>query len=352
MKRISAAVLSLAVIVTLFAQNVFAAELTVEQTNMQIAEMRDELEEKYYIDIDYKIASNGRATVTLNSLTTLDKALNEATPELVRQVSNYYNGLNGRRLRFSYVKSSAVINERDETVLAGFDDTRSLIELYLPSSNDAAMITGESPINILHEFAHAAHIMFMQHYGEKRMREEWTSFNAGQRYDAENIVKNPDDKIFVSGYAATSFHEDVAETLAHALVRNRNGQGMSAKLYSNGQWTGLGKKVRYIESMLEKGFANTAQVLKNYKRVYEATGAVTYQNMRFSGDYLQYIGYPQPRYVLNGTLNRLNKKLESAIWMTDLGGWYVRERGGNEIIVFPGGVWCETPGSFVAPKAA
>lgn len=350
MKRFLTVLMALTMAICITPLTAFAAE-SVAEKNAAIARKEAEIEAKYGINIEYPTDSNGLAIVTQNSLITLDDSLNNVTAGVVRQVSSYYAEKNGKKLTFSYVRDPSY-GSGNEVVLAGFDSERSLIELYIPRSNTGTLATGENPITIVHEFGHAFHFMYTDKYGMDKMRSEWTAYNGGAAYKPANIVDNPNTKVFVTGYAATMFEEDVAETFAHVFVRNQAGQGFSNLLTSNGAQTGLGKKVAYVEKMLTAYLQDTATAVANYRRIYSTPVSVNYQGMRLSGEHLQFMGYPQPRYVLGGTLSGLGRERSEAIWMRSIGGWYVKDTAGDELIIFPGGWWAEVGPNFTAPTAA
>lgn len=332
-----------------------AEKLTPEQTSAQVEQKAVELEKKYDIRIGYPSDRDGLAKIPVSTLETLDMALENVTPGLVRQVSEYYRQKNGARLSINYVQRTDNLVESSEGIeatLGAFDNTRSLIEMYLPGGSSPVVMTGEAPIQIVHEFGHALHFLYTDQYGFDKMKKEWSAFNQGESYDRQNIMQNPNDKVFVSGYAATMFEEDVAETIGHVFARAKAGQGLKSKLTSGGKQTGLGKKVAYVEKMLSAYLTDTKDAVANYRRIYKTATSVTYQNMQFSGEYLQFAGYAQPRYILNGTLSRLGKEKSRAVWIRSIGGWYVREPDGEELIVFPGYVWTKVPTGFKAPGAA
>lgn len=352
MKRILLLVMTAFLVLQMPFAAMAADEQTIEQSNAAIAEKAAELEGKYGVGIVYKTNNNGQATITMNSLDTLDRALENVTPVVVKQVSSYYKKVNGQRITFSYVRSSSNLTGSAEAVLAGFDNTTSLIELYIPGSSADVIATGENPISIVHEFGHAFHFMCADLYGSAKLKTDWMQFNGKIDYHPLNIQENPNSRVFVTGYAATMYEEDVAETFAHAFVRNQAGLGFKNKLSTDGKQTALGKKVAFVENLIATYVNEPEQALENYRQIYTTATAINYQGMRFSGDYLQYMGYPQPRYILSGTLSSLEKNKDQAIWLRVIGGWYVREKNGNEIIIFPGGSWCEVSSEFKAPKAA
>lgn len=321
-------------------------------SNSDVAQKKAELESKYGITIQYPISSGGKEAVTVNSLITLDMALENVTPAIVRQVSRYYQEKTGARLTISYRRDSSKLYLGGWLDPAGFDPDQALIVLYLPeSTSDVVNMTGENPITIVHEFGHAIHLMLCDLHGYDKMLREWSSYNNGIAYNPNHGVDSPDPTVFLSGYASSMFEEDAAITFGNALIRNRAGLGMTKYLVSNGGYTGLGKKIIYWQNLLQEYLSDTDQIVANLNKTFSTATSMSYQGRSFSGDYLQYMGYPQPRYILNGTLKSLGKQSESAIWLRSLGGWYVREPNGGEIIVFPGGVWCDTPKDFVAPQS-
>lgn len=350
MKRVLTLLLSALLILNILPLLAFGAETT-QSKNAAIAQKAAEIEKKYGINIRYPQDREGNAIITLNGLITMDDALANVTPTIVKQVSAYYKEKNGKKLTFSYVQHNTNLSI-NEAILAGFDDKTSLIELYIPTSSGSTIATGENPLSIVHEFSHALHLMCAAKYGAKKMQSEWKAFNEGEPYSADNIIENPNTKVFITGYAATMYEEDAAETIAHTFIRNRAGQGFSNRLTVNGKRTGLGKKVDYIEKMITANFTDTTQAVANFRKAHSTPTSTLYQGMKFSGEYLQFAGYPQPRFILNGTLNSLGKKRSDAIWIRPIGGWYVQEDNGSGIIVFPGGVWCDVNEDFVRPKSS
>lgn len=307
-----------------------------------------DLSAKYGITVRYPLTVSEEPAITVDNLECLDKALENLTPAVVQQVSQYYKKKNGQQIIVSFVQNGDF--SLGEVIFAGFDRTKSLVELYLPRRGNAALTSGLNPISILHEFAHAIHLMYTDSYGFERMEREWSAFNSGWDYDSASLRTNPNQSVFINGYAASSFAEDVAETLAHMLVRYQPGQGMNNCLRTaDGSRTNLGEKVVYLENMLKSSFPNDNLLLTNYSRAYTAASAIKYQDIQFGGDYLQFIDYPQPNEVLDGILYTLDFEREKAVWIRALGGWYVETTNRQRLILFPGGVWCKVPSSFQAP---
>lgn len=351
MKRIVCLLLMMVLAFNLPFSTAGADKPTAAETNDQVVKMAAELEKKYSIDIKYPKNKDGFAVITTGNLTTLDQALENLTPAAIREISDYYKQKNGKRITVSYVRDTTKLNRVDAT-LAVFYKEKSLIEYYLPTSTTPVGMTGDSPISIVHEFAHALHFMHADRYGAEKMKREWLAFNGGSEYKSVYLKSNPDTRKYVSGYAATMYEEDVAETIAHALVRNRSGQGFKSKLTQGGNATALGKKVAYIEKLLAAALKNSDAVLENYRKIYQTAVSVKYKKLVLSGDYLQFAGYPQPRNVLKAILSELQVTQERAVWIRQVGGWYVELKGGDRILVFPGGTWSKLKADFPVPEAA
>lgn len=349
MKRMLAWVLASLAALTVIPISAFAADPSV-------AERAAEIEKKYGIAIEYPTGSDGNPVIGNNNLDTLDMALENVTPAAVKEISQYYRDKNGKRLTISYVTADTYDYAGSDNFARGnialfgeFDDKTSLIRLHIPRSNSSTLASGDAPIAIVHELGHALHVMYTDRYGEAQMEREWLALNESARYDEDNVMQNPNDKLFVSGRAATEYVEDVAETIAHVFVRNQAGQGFKNRLSSGEKQTGLGKKVAYIEQMLSGCLKENASALENYRKIYSTPTSVAYQSLKLSGDYLQYAGYPQPKYVLNGNLRELGVEKSKAAWILPIGGWYVEGTKGERIIVFPGGDWLDVPADFQSP---
>lgn len=340
MKKIISALFFVILTVSVIILPAHAADkLPPEESNAQITQKVEEIQKKYGIDITYGIKNNGYATISLNNLETLDRAFSTVTPTIVKQISKYYKEHNGSKLEITYVFSSNSYNYNGGILMAAFDRASSRIYVYLPKSAGQAIISGENPIALVHELGHAYHLMAVNEYGYNSMLGEWEEFNDGISYNLDAGDVNPDKHIFISSYASTSFEEDFAETFAHAFVRNRAGTGFSSLLSNNSGLTGLGNKVHFIEELLPQCFSNYQQAVKNYKKVYSAPASMAFEGLTFSGEYLQYIDYPQPRNILKGLLNGLNITSDKTTWVRDIGAWRVIDPHGNMYFIFPGGIW-------------
>lgn len=321
-----------------------AEKLTKEESNAQVSDRVDEIEKKYGINITYEIGDNGYATISMNNLETLDSAFSSVTPTVVRQISSYYNKRNGSKIDITYVFASSNYYYNGGVLMAAFERQTSKIYVYQPKTAGQAIISGENPIALVHELGHAYHMMAMEYYGQDKMRGEWEKFNRGIAYDKMSGDRNPDETVFISGYAGTTFEEDFAETFAHTFARNRAGTGFKNLLSNGSNATGLGQKVRYIEKLLPVYLKDTEKSVENFRKIYSTPTSMTFEGLKFSGEYLQYIGYPQPKNILQGILGALRMTAEKSTWVRNLGAWRVVDRYNNTYFLFPGGTWTSTDG--------
>lgn len=307
--------------------------------NEQVREMELRLEEKYDLDITYPFDSNGYAAISTGSLYILDETLESITPSLVRQVSGYYRDRFGKRLTYAYTWSDLTAVDMSEAELGNFMEGDALIRIFVP--NRHAAISGDSPLTVAHEFGHAFHLMCAAQYGEEQMQQEWLSFNGSYDYSAGNIVENPDELVFASGYGAVSYHEDFAEVFAYGFVCNKAGMGLSPRLIRQNAYTSFGLKMNYIEKLLPLYLTGTEGAASNMQRIYSAPSAVNYRGARLSGAYMQYSGFYEPRLVRDGLLSLLGIRASEVQWISEIGGWYVVSETGMHYVAFPGGIWGE-----------
>jgi hypothetical protein len=338
MKRLAALLLAACLCLTLNTP-VLAAE-SPSREGAAIVAMDAELEKKYGMDITYPSRTDGSPAITMNNLETLDRAFSNMGGPMVREVSAYYHRRNGTRLRIEYVFSGTSYEVPGGVLMAAFEHPHARITVFLPRASGQAIISGENPIALVHEFGHAFHIMCHELRGGDGggMRPDWIKINKGFVYDPALNFHNPDENVFVSGYAASSFEEDFAETFGHAFARNTAGTGFAARLVKNGYMTPLGEKIEYIRAMLETHIRNHVEALNNFDRVYDTLDSFVFEGNKFSGEYLQYMGYPQPRNILSGILNQLKIESTGATWVRNLGAWRVNS-GSRQYFIFPGGTW-------------
>jgi hypothetical protein len=338
MKRFIALLLTLLICLALTVP-AFAAEDS-SGYGGSILDMDAELEQKYGVSIVYPSRTDGSPAITMNNLETLNRAFSNLGGAMVREVSRYYERRGGSKLRIEYVFSGNSYEVQGGVLMAAFEHPYARITVYLPRASGQAIISGENPIALVHEFGHAFHIMCHELRGPDGggMRSDWLKINEGHVYDPALSFYNPDEDVFVSGYAASSFEEDFAETFGHAFARNTAGTGFSERLVENGFMTPLGQKIEYIRAMLETHISNHVEAVQNFDRVYNTEKSYEFEGNRFSGEYLQYMGYPQPRNILGGILNQLRLVSEGATWVRRLGAWRVNS-GGRQYFIFPGGTW-------------
>lgn len=324
MRRILSMFTAILMAVTILPHSIFAS------TASTVSEMAADLEAKYSIEIVCQTN-----LVTTRNLEILDQTLENFTPSVIRELSEYYLASNGIPLTVVYRNQDRAAQNSNKIDLGTFSYLSSEVNFIL--SNNA--VTGDQPITIAHEFGHAIHYMYMDQYGRKKMEQEWAVYNNGHAYAASHIQKNPDARTFISGYAATEFEEDVAETIGHAMVRYQSGQGFTQLLSKDGAPTNLGKKLTYVEKMFQSTFKNATAILQNLSRTYSAETNYTYQSMKFSGDYMQYAHYPQPKSLLSGILRNIPVEMEKGIWLQEMGAWYVYTKDADHLIIFPEGFW-------------
>ncbi len=315
---------------------------TVQAATAELEAMRLALEQKYYIDIRYDVDSDRSPSIGTGSLHVLDTTLSLITPEVVSQVSYYFEQLFGKRMCFAFVYSPyQEMGGYNFDVLGSFEQSSGLIELYLPAySRDVAM-TGDSPLTIAHEFGHAFYRVFDdlhgRDYGVDAFENGWLSLNAGLSYNGNDDTKGYNPGVFMSAYGATTPAEDFAEVFSHSFVRHKAGMGIGNLLIrADGTFSPLGTKVNYIEKALPMYLQNTEQAIANMRRVYTATDEIVYEGVKLSGEYLQFSGCSYPRYILNSLLYVKKIQAETTEWIIDIGGWRVTGPQGT-FFVFPGG---------------
>ncbi len=305
---------------------------------------RQKLEQKYSIRISYATTVDGLAAIGTGSLYTLDMALANLTPGVVKQVSDYYQKKLGTPLGFQFVYSPLQETDPELALLGMFDDKQADIHLFIPSSSTNIFTTGCNPLTIAHEFAHAYYQMYLDLDGKETLQREWNALNGGVAYNPGYMAYAYNKVVFMSSYAATGPGEDFAETFAHAFVRNKPGQGIYHRLSTDNQKTALGNKVEYLKKMLPKYLTGTEAAIANLNKVYTTPIFLDYQGLRLTGDETVFIGCSAPRYVLNGILGMNGLSGASAQWIIEIGGWQVQSANGQYYAVFPGGAWTELQG--------
>lgn len=290
-----------------------------------------QLEEKYGISIQYERNDEGNPVVGSAELMTLDTALSNVTPNVVRQISSYYQKKTGNKLRFAYTYSDYDTGRNDIAVVGDFEVQKAAIRLFLPSDRNS-ITTGSGPLAIVHELGHAYHHMAEDYYGAEKLQREWTALNGGVGY-----AQVYNRLVFMSAYGAITYREDFAEVFAHAFIRNKEGQGISHRLTSSGGQTPLSQKITYLESMLSGHLTGAETAIENLRRVRTASVFLEYQDWKLSDEDMEYIGYPAPRGIYSGLLKAHGIAARNAEWDRDRGGWRVYSDSGMVYLLLPSG---------------
>lgn len=301
-----------------------------------------ELQKKYDLVIQYDKDSDGSASIGTGTLHTLDTQLAKVTPEVVKQVSAFVQRQTGRKLTYSFTYSFNLPIDLPANVEAHgvFHEDRGVIEIFLPSSSRDTYSSGDNPLAMVHEFAHALEWFCRAQYGDK-LQSEWTALNAGAAYSSSfDGTGGYKTNTFISLYAATSYDEDFAETFAHAIIRDRAGLGFYNLLSTDGVKTPLGKKVDYLIALLPRCLQSSATITANLQKAYTTSIYKDFQGQRLTGIHMQYMGLSYPRYVLKGIMSapEVNDGIASSTWVYEIGGWYVVSTSGKYYLVYPGGV--------------
>lgn len=308
-----------------------------DNINADVEAWRVYLEEKYAIDISYDRDPDGKACIGTGSMATLDMALEMVSAPVVRQVSAYYKEKLGKPLSYAFRYNPYYDPDSNLEILGSFDIESASIELYIPSASKGVFTTGDSPMTIVHEFAHALHFMLMDKTDAAQMEREWTALNGGVGYNTGFLAYAYNKLVFISSYGATDYREDFAEVFSQSLVRGRDGMGFYYKLQTGDERTPLGKKVDYLTALMPRYFADSGTVVTNFKKTATAQAQLYYKGVLLSGEHLQFMGCAYPRYVLNGILGLLELKADSQEWIQDIGGWQVKMTDGSYYLIFPGG---------------
>jgi len=313
------------------------------ENTLTVEKLAKTLQEKYGVFIQYPTVGTeyGQSSVIFpQTLKTLDAALSTVTPEMVRQVSEYYYDRNGRHLTFTYTSSDLRgpygYSSSPEVMVGSFDGDTSQIELYIPLQGGQAIATGDNPLTILHEFAHAVQFMLANQIGYARMEQQWNSLMDGAAYGQSPA----DPKIFITQYAAVDFEEDFAETFSYIYMCNRPGLGFSHRLFDEPDAPNpLGKKAAYIERLIARHFTEINASLENYRKIYSTPASVNKLGVRLSGPHLLFIGMEEPRTVPLMLLTSLDVNEPDLVWLSEIGGWYCQDASGNHLLLFPNGTF-------------
>lgn len=326
-----------------------------KENNREVETLAAALEEKYGIAILYPTVtgedSQQLATIFPAMLATLDEALSTVTPALVRQVSAYYYRQTGRRITYSYtyadLRGPYGFGGGNEVQVGGFNRQNARIELFIPQQEGQAIATGDNPLTIVHEFAHAVHFMLADQYGYVRMEREWLALMEGHGFAPDYV----DGSVFITPYASSEFDEDFAETFAHVYICNRPGLGFSHRLGTREQPTALGRKVEYIEKLLGQYLSENQELLENYRKIYETPISTSQSGLRLSGTHLLFIDMEEPRTIPLLLLNNLYVSERNTVWFASIGGWYCQDIFGNHLVLFPEGTYGNPGRDLVAYQA-
>ncbi|MDR2931870.1 MAG: putative zinc-binding metallopeptidase [Oscillospiraceae bacterium] len=325
--------------VTAFPLQVFAADTSqsITQYNADVLAKKQALEKKYGIRITYPQNENSYAGIGTATLATLDTCLEYVSPELIKQLSEYYSQKNGVRLTVTYTHTANFETVENARPVAAFTDALSLIEVLVPRATSNSMSSGNGPTAIVHELGHAYHEFLISNMGAAALRRQWTALNGGAAYGGR-----ADRTVFVSDYAASSYDEDFADTFAHAFVCNRAGYSIAKYLKTaSGGATALGSKVAYLEKLVAQYSPGAKTAQTNLRKCYTTPDSITYRGLKFSGSSMEYVGFNAPYGVINAIVRQLPFETKSKVWDKSIGGWLVVSKSGKEYIVFPGGNYTE-----------
>jgi hypothetical protein len=314
-------------------------------SSRKVDELARSLEAKYGITIYYPVESAGEeflAGIVPETLHTLDAALETITPAVVRQVSAYLYEKTGRRLTYNYayadMRGPFGNNSQINSVTVGSYDARTArINIYIPMHAGRAVANGDNPLTIAHEFGHAFLDYISSKHGSLPIERAWYVFMDGRGYGRGSF----DQHTFITRYAMTSFEEDFAETFAHTFICNRPGLGFSYRLHRDRETpTPLGRKIGYIEGMLERYFTGSEAAVLNLRKIYTTPASTTEAGLKLSGMHLIFIGMDEPRSVPLMLLNNLPISERGTVWFPAIGGWYASsELNGEHFVLFPEGTF-------------
>jgi hypothetical protein len=226
-------------------------------------------------------------------------------------------------------------DDQDVTV-GSYNSRSSRIEIFIPAHKGEAIATGDNPLTLVHEFAHAFQDYAAGSYGYHEMENVWLGFMKGFGFAPETA----DSRVFITQYASADFDEDFAETFAHAFICNRPGLGIAHRLYGRKDvFTPLGQKVEFIERLIARYALKGADALKNYRKIYSTPATVSEEGLRLSGQHLLFIGMDEPRTVPLMLLKKLYVSEPQTVWFSNIGGWYCKDSFGNDLVLFPEGTY-------------
>jgi hypothetical protein len=302
-----------------------------------VARITSELEQKYNVTITYPIRPSGTAAIGPQTLHTLDQSLMFLSPELVREVSAFFenrNVPNSRKITIAFDFRPAPGPQ-----LASFNSLDGVMRIFIPRSDGEMLLTGTNPTAIVHEMGHAFHEMVEQRYGRDQLRHDFTAFNNMIPYSAL-YAENPDPTVFATLYGTLNYQEDFAETFTQLFTANRPGLGIADRLFTpGGERTRLGGKMAFMERLIENYITNNKTALTNARRVYTTPRHLLFAGINWSGGSLQYIGFFEPNGVFAAIESHINVTTQSSRWISELGGWHIVCTSGAQVYAFPGGAY-------------
>ena len=313
----------------------------ISEHNKTVEHIVSELEERYNIDISYPIRHSGYAAIGPPTLDTLNSALEFITPEMVREISEFYRVVKGTgrlEIAFEYPPLSS---SDTNSALAAFNSAQAKLRIFIPHSNGSMLISGTNPTVIVHEMGHAFHHMLESRVGgAATLQKMWENLSAVRyNYSRQNNT-NPNNLIFATAYASTDYGEDFAETFAMLFTANRPGLGVSARFKdSNGIATVLSKKADFLTDMVAQHINNNEAALENIALIYSTPTRVVYNGIAFSGNELQYIGFSEPNGIYKAIEDNLSITTKNSQWIKQLGAWWIESHDGYSFYAFPGGAY-------------
>ena len=319
----------------------------IAEYNQKVTQKAKELEKKYSITIHYPSRANGYAAIGTVTLGMLDSSLEFITPQVIRQMSDFFYYRKGHKISVEYVYPPEGFDTSSGTQLASFASELARLQIYIPRFDGQMTISGNSPVAIVHEMGHAFQDFVEYSHGSGNLRNQWLGYNDGYQYDSYRKL-SPSATTFASDYASTDYHEDFAETFAQAFTANRDGLGIAERLSINGERTGLGKKISIVEALLPMYMTDVDQAVLNIKKIYTTASFTNFGSVRLSGNSLEYIGFPEPNGIITGVLHAMDVRADTCKWRKEIGGWYIVSDMGHTYLAFPGAQFTRLPASVEA----
>lgn len=241
-----------------------------------------QLEEQYYISI--VIPTWYSATEASVYLTALEHGLRNLTPNMVQQVSSYYEGVTGERLKIYFGDYNSYLG-----VVGLFEYRKGDITLFVMKEDTSENIKA----NFLHEFGHAFHYFCMDKLGKEKVLGDWKLLNQGYQYISWDYGVENLDGVFPSEYGMSDIYEDFAEVFMYLfdndlIVWTENGE--RTKPFYDNMGTILYTKVDYIGSLIQQMVSSPEVTLVEYNKDLKDRSSARLNNIGVPGDY-QYGDY-------------------------------------------------------------